>query len=209
MDALIPNELFILKNNLDLMKIKNQEWPRMSEFILSNSDIKDISKFIKKNLSKTSSTKLKCKGIAGKYEYIKDSNGTKVSFKGDSLRYEPFHSLNQHGYYLRMVINNDVNLIYNFDSKNNALQPYFYSVKDKLVFLTQEQSIDYNEILKIESEPSWWLRKWDNVKSTFSKKDKAENVDKSQIDTEKTSWWIKKWEYIKSIFSKKNKANKP
>ena len=142
MDAIVPNELFMIKSNLDINKVKNEEWPRMSSFTLTQRDVKKIVKFCKKHKTKTNKVELDCEPICEKFKSIESDQNMVVKFAGDSLVFQPHHSLQQKGYYLRIVLSNGINILYKFE--NGELLPFMYStMTNNILFANPEYQQEY------------------------------------------------------------------
>lgn len=198
-ETLIPDRVFILKKNIDYEKIRKEEWPRMSEFALSNDDIEDIIDFCKDHSPKSCDTNIECKEWGNDYVDKGESNGAKVKFSGDSLRYRPYHSTKQEGYYLRIVFVNGINLMYKYDSDDKDLKLYLYSVGDKIVFANITSKDEY-QCTVIEKKESWWMKIWRNIKRWFSDEETKNATQK----TNEPSWWLKIWTNICDFFSNDN-----
>ena len=196
-ETLIPDRVFMLKKSIDYGKIRKEEWPRMSEFSLSNNDIEDIIDFCKDHAPKSYDTNLECEEWGNDYVYKGESNGEKIEFAGDSLRYKPYHSTKQEGYYLRVVFANGINLMYKYDSDDKDLKPYLYSADDRTVFANITSKDEYQCTTAIEKEESWWAKIWKSVRSWFSDEDAKD----ATVKTEKPSWWTKTWNRICDFFS--------
>ena len=195
-ETLIPDKVFILKKNIDYEKIRKEEWPRMSEFSLSNDDIEDIINFCKDHAPKSYDTNLECEEWGNDYIDKGESNGAKIKFSGDSLRYKPYHSTKQEGYYLRIVFANGINLMYKYDSDDKDLKPYLYSVSGRTVFANIASKDEY-QCTVIEKKESWWAKIWKTIKSWFSDEDTKDTTPK----TSEPSWWSKTWNSICDFFS--------
>ncbi len=195
-ETLIPDKVFMLKKNIDYEKIRKEEWPRMSEFSLSNDDIEDIIDFCKDHAPKSYDTNLECEEWGNDYVNKGESNGAKIKFSGDSLRYRPYHSTQQEGYYLRIVFANGINLMYKYDSDDKDLKPYLYSVTGRTVFANIASKDEY-QCTVIEKKESWWSKIWKTIKSWFSDEDTKDTTPK----TSEPSWWSKTWNSICDFFS--------
>lgn len=195
-ETLIPDKVFMLKKNIDYEKIRKEEWPRMSEFSLSNDDIEDIIDFCKDHAPKSYDTNLECEEWGNDYINKGESNGAKIKFSGDSLRYRPYHSTKQEGYYLRIVFANGINLMYKYDSDDKDLKPYLYSVSGRTVFANIASKDEY-QCTVIEKKESWWAKIWKTIKSWFSDEDAKDTTPK----TSEPSWWSKTWNSICDFFS--------
>lgn len=189
-ETLIPDEMFILKKNIDYEKIRKEEWPRMSEFYLSNGDIDDIITFCKDNSPESYDTDLECEKWSNNYENKGECNGAKIKFAGDSLWYEPYHSIKQKGYYLRIVFANGITLMYKYDEEEKKLMPYLYSMDKKTVFADNECKEEYeckdaavekSFVGKIDSLGSKALNKIRDIVH-FDNDSKGENTIKDNKD---------------------------
>lgn len=195
-ETLIPDKVFMLKKNIDYEKIRKEEWPRMSEFSLLDDDIEDIIDFCKSHAPKSNDTNLECEEWGNDYINKGESNGAKIKFSGDSLRYRPHHSTKQEGYYLRIVFANGINLMYKYDSDDKDLKPYLYSVSGRTVFANIASKDEYLCTV-IEKKESWWAKIWKTIKSWFSDEDAKDTTPK----TSEPSWWSKTWNSICDFFS--------
>lgn len=218
--------IYKLKQNIDIKKIKDETWPRQSEFTLSSNDLKDIVKFCKNNMTDSEGTELLYKSIKGSKQTYALSEKTNMIFYGDTLAYTPVHSLKQNGYYVRMVLKNGMQIVYHY--KKGHLHPYFYSDANKEYFFNTDAEADYtyNEIDDLsnessrkgekdsfdkESEPSWVNKVWTSIKGWFSSDKESTSIDSenSTKDTkdksEHSSWLYKIWSSITGIFSSNKK----
>ena len=168
----------------------------MSEFSLSNDDIEDIIDFCKDHAPKSYDTNLECEEWGNDYINKGESNGAKIKFSGDSLRYRPYHSTKQEGYYLRIVFANGINLMYKYDSDDKDLKPYLYSVSGRTVFANIASKDEYQCTI-IEKKESWWVKIWKTIKSWFSDEDTKDTTPK----TSEPSWWSETWNSICDFFS--------
>ncbi len=150
-DVIVPEQLYSLKYNLDLDKIKDEKWPGMSEFDMSKGDIEDIVDFCKEYMPDNFDTNLDCNEYEGKTIDIKPTNGIATKFKGDTLTYTPTHSVNQQGDYLRIVLKNGINIVYHYDDSDDVFIPYLYTINDNVVYA------------------SWWTRAHSNICNVFKK----------------------------------------
>lgn len=179
-DVLVPNQFYTVKPNIDYDKIKREEWPRMSEFTLSQDDIDDIVDFCKDNMVESKNTILKSSENSGKYCTLDSINGVAVKFKGDSLLYKPHHSFKQHGHYIRIVLSNGVNLMYRYNEAKDEIQPYLYSINDVVVFADDDSRAEYEYKEDVEES---------------SLGDGCENTNFG-----KDPWWKKTWFVIRDFF---------
>ena len=122
-ETLVPNEIFVLKRGIDYNEIEQGEWPRMSQFVLSGRDIKQIVKFCKKHEPENRDTDLFCKSKRKiGWKNLGEIDGVKFKFKGSSCDYVPSHAKDQRGEYLRVVLFDGSHLLYRYDKKNKTLQ---------------------------------------------------------------------------------------
>lgn len=213
-ETIIPNEVFILKHNIDYEKVRTEDWSRMREFDLTynakghsneekdeavKDNIEKIIDFCKKHTPESYDTNLKCEEWGSDYIGKGKSNGAKIKFSGDSLRYKPYHSTKQEGYYLRIVFANGINLMYKYDSDDKDLKPYLYSVGDKTVFADIACKNEY-QCTTIEKKESWWAKIWKSIKSWFSDEDAKD----ATVKTEDLSWWSRTWNSICDFFFRDN-----
>ncbi len=133
MDVITPSKLYLIKSGLDYRKIKSEDFPRMSEFILSSDDIDDIINFCKDNLPNDDYTELEFSELDGNKKEI-DKKDYILEFKGTNLVYTPHYSNEQKGSFLRIVTPNNLNLVYFLDSDKDKLQPYYYKQGQKISF---------------------------------------------------------------------------
>ena len=203
-ETLVPDKVFILKRNIDYEKIRKEEWPRMTDFYLSNGDIEDIVDFCENNSPESYDTDLVCERWGGKYVDKGEIDGVKIRFAGDSLRYDPCQSVCQEGVYLRIVFANGINLMYRYDSDDEKLKPYLYIVDSRTV-IADEKVDDEIECLVNESDTlsvnnsSWWSKVKTDIRDVFSSED-----EKDTLKAGDSSWWSKTRTNIRSIFSKED-----
>lgn len=139
----LHNQLYRLKKNIDLEKIKNEEWPRMSEFVLSEDDIDDIVDFCEEFSSDNDQNEIVCKDIKANCVEKDSVNGVPVKFKGKELLYKPHHSTKQEGYYVRIIFKTGIEIIYRYDSDEKELQPYAYNYNGKMHYANAECKEEY------------------------------------------------------------------
>lgn len=213
-DVLVPEKTFILKRDIDYVKIQNETWHRQSEFVLSQTDIEDIIDFCKDNTPKNYTTELSCEYL--KYDCTdKSTDELKIMFYGNESNYDIHHSSEQLGYYLRIIFTNGINLLYKFE--NGELMPYMYSFKKKIIFAKEEfkKEYEYVEIpqtdsVKQKEQLSWWKKTWNNITSLFSKTkqeksdvilDSESTQEQKSVSENERSWWKKTWNNVTGIFS--------
>lgn len=203
-ETLVPDKVFILKRNIDYEKIRKEEWPRMTDFYLSNGDIEDIVDFCENNSPESYDTDLVCERWGGKYVDKGEIDGVKIRFAGDSLRYDPCQSVCQEGVYLRIVFANGINLMYRYDSDDEKLKPYLYIVDSRTVIADEkvdgeiECLVNESDTLSVNNS-SWWSKVKTDIRDVFSSED-----EKDTLKAGDSSWWSKTRTNIRSIFSKED-----
>ncbi len=177
-NSIVPDELFILKEGIDIDKIKSEQYPRMSEFVLTESDIKKIVKFCTKNKDKTSVSRLRFKPYE---ETIVNKHSENIEFLGDSLAFEPI-PFEDGNTYVRYVFGSGVNILFKYDNDNKALIPYLYSYEGKSFFSSSEIEEDYNQKLisiyaQEEVKEGFFVRIWNGILNLATKaKDFIKNL---------------------------------
>lgn len=179
MDAIVPNELFMIKSTIDINKVATQDWPRMSEFTLSETDVKKIVSFLKEHKTTTNSVELDCSPISNKDTNIKVNPDLTVEFSGDSLSYQPHHSTKQEGYYLRIVLSNGINVLYKLD--NGELKPFMYTTTANAVFANSEYQQEYEYLDKPENKDK-------EVEDKTNEKEEKKSILKKAKDYGKKVW---------------------
>ena len=100
----------------------------MSEFQLSTDDIEDIIDFCKNNTPKTRETVLCCEYSDNKKETCNKDNGLEFTFRGDSLRYVPIQTENQEGLFLKIILANNNQLMYQYIISSCTTLNTYYSI---------------------------------------------------------------------------------
>lgn len=197
-----------LKANIDLEKIKDETWPRQSEFTLTESDIEDIIDFCKDHALPESGTELSFSEISDvSKEVSKSSEDLEVEFYGDTLRYKVHHSDLQDGYYLRLVFTNKLQVVYKYDDDLYTFTPYMIYDGNGCSFANTNAKKEYLGTGEVVDKPSWLCKIWSFVCGLFQsdneeqkKEDttKDKNIDNNSV--EDSSWWKSIWAYIKNNF---------
>lgn len=159
LDVLKPGKLFRVKPNLDYAKIESGEFPYLYNFNLDGNDEekdkkkikrrKKIIEFCKDNEMSTDYTHLSCKAVKKRNVALGNIGGVKATFVGDTLAYYPHHTPSMEGYYLRLVFNSGLTIMYTFDWEDRWFQnvdylwPYFYSYDKRRVFYKKEYLEEY------------------------------------------------------------------
>ena len=199
----INDGMYKLKPNVNLDKIIDETWPRQSEFTLSESDIEDIVDFCKEYKSPTDDTEIELSRYKVDSKRI-DANGEfSIFFYGDSLRYKPYHSKKQKGYYVRLIISNGFQVLYKYDNDSDTLLPYMYSDGHKYWFANSaaKQEYTYKEV-PTQDKPSWWNAMWNSLKGWFSNEEEnTSNENTLEKSKDEPSWLNKMWTSITNWFS--------
>ena len=225
-ETIVPGT-YKLKENIDLEKIKDESYPRLSEFTLTESDIEDIVDFCKdfknedKNTnieyatSKKTAVDIAEEGIGSNYPILyniirpvlKKCLLKKVTFLGDTLAFKPHHSKEQNGYYVRIVLNNGLQVMYKYNEDSHELEPYLYSTTKNIIYANSKAKAEYTN-KPVADKPSWFSRLWNSLFSSDDadqnekqkkKEEKVEQEVKAQKATDdEPSWFSKMWN---SMFS--------
>lgn len=206
----ISDGVYKLKKDIDIIKIKDETWPRQSEFVLSNDDIDDIIDFCKKFTPKSNDTELLLKKSKSAKKVIKEHKQLKIIFFGDSLVYEPHHSNKQKGYYIRIVMRNGIQIVYKYD--DGEMVPYFYSDNNnKEYFWNSESKAEYySPEDKVGPNKSYCfkIKKWFSSKKDNAIKDSKNGILVKKSEKPKSTWFRKAIDSAKKWFSFK-KENSP
>lgn len=201
-DVLVPDKVFILKENLNYEQIKKSELPRMTEFQLSADDIEDIIDFCKDNAPKTQETVLCCEYADNEKETCNKDNGLEFTFRGDSLRYIPIQTESQEGLFLKIVLANNNQLVYQY--KYYKLIPYYYREMDKIVF-DDSNAAKATEEKVVKQKMPWYSNLWTKVSGFFTEKKDSLETKPVEVAEEKSvkkeAWYIRIWNNIKGLFS--------
>ena len=139
----ISENEFRLKKNLDIDRIKDLSFPRLSEFVLNEDDVDEIVDFIKKWQKKGEETKVHFYPPSGSYQTIDKTSNVKIEFKGDRLIYTPHVSPFMRGTFLRIVTPNKNEILYKFDRDSHTLSPFMYVVANDTVFAAKDLKAKY------------------------------------------------------------------
>ena len=207
----ISHGVYKLKKNININKIKDETWPRQSEFVLSNDDLDDIVDFCKDFNPNSPGTELLFKKSKSSKQVIDGYKNIEVNFYGDSLTYTPYHSIKQEGYYIRIILNNGMQIFYKYNEGN--IEPYYYSDGSNNFFWDKDSEAEYtyqeNEVV-IDQDPSWLDKILSFIKGLFSsEKDNADKEPGNEIvvnNSEKSepSWFSKSINSVRNWFSSKN-----
>ena len=207
-DVLIPDKVFLLKEDLNYEQIKKSELPRMTEFQLSSDDIDDIINFCKKHAPKTRETVLSCEYSENELEICNDSDGLVTTFIGDSLKYTPIHTESQEGLYLKIILANNNQLMYYY--MDYKLIPYYYKGGDNIIYNNLIVKEDFEQEYVKQGLP-WYSNFWKNIKGLFiEKKDSTDNKSVNIVEettSMKESWYIRLWNNIKGLFSNEESSS--
>lgn len=232
-ETIIPGT-YKLKEDIDLEKIKDETYPRLSEFTLTEDDIEDIIDFCKDFETEDKNTKIEyaipkkapktlvdiadqATGNNTLYNIIRPTLKKclleKVTFIGDTLAFKPYHSKAQNGYYIRIVLNNGLQVMYKYNEENKKLESYLYSTHKGTTYASSEAKVEYTSKTVVE-EPSWFSKIWNSIFSSDDaeqekqqKQDKQEVKEKKDTDDE-PSWFSKTWNSIFSSNDEKDGEDK-
>lgn len=135
--------VYVLKKNINTAHIERGLWPRQSEFVLSEDDLEDIVDFCEDFSSDSGDTDLILKDMKSTPKTIQGKDNTLFTFIGDTLRYKPFHSKQQKGYYVRLCFHNGMEIVYKYHDDIYELKPYFYYDGKKRVFWDTSAQNEY------------------------------------------------------------------
>lgn len=171
----IDEGVYQVKPGLDYVKVEKEEYPRMSEFVLSEDDIEDIIDFCKDNEDKRDFMELTCENMdKDKREEMKEHYA--LVFEGDTLGYAPHHSQMQRGEFVRFVLREaDASIVYRLNTEEGKLLPYLYEVRGERVYYKGEYKAEYEaewvipEPKEVKEEKSWWNKATEKLDSLKSK----------------------------------------
>ena len=149
-EEITKDETYVLRD-VDIDKIKNETFPRQSEFTITERDIKDIVSFCKKHALKNteyttwklndSATLKKVANITLTYYFPIVSTGV--------VLYEKYM---QEGLYFSLHFNNNIQLVYKYDTDKKDLVGCYYQYKEKVVFASPEMEKEFYDILETTKE---------------------------------------------------------
>ncbi len=157
---------YYLKPNIDIDKIKSEEYPRLSEFTLSQDDIDDIVDFCEDHQTKDNTNIYQCGPVDTDFVQKDSINGAEVRFKGNKLLYTPYHSALQEGNYIRIVFNNGTELMFKYNEESHNMDPYLSKFKNKIVFANSKYKKEY-ETLHVphkKNDSAWYVVFWNGIK---------------------------------------------
>lgn len=167
----VEPRVYVLKKNINTALIDRGLFPRQSEFALSEDDLDDIIDFCKDFESESGDTELILKDMKGTAKSIQGKDNTLFTFIGDSLRFKPFHSKQQKGYYVRLCFHNGMQIAYKYHDDIYELKPYFYYDGKKSVFWDMAAQNEYTYVErnnpedKTQPKESSW---YDKIKTWIS-----------------------------------------
>lgn len=156
---------FKVKDNIDYTAIDREDYPRQSEFTLSEKDIKSIIKFLKRHENKSSITEIIAKRGNWEKRHIQ-SNGIKFIIEGDSIDIKSISNAKaQEGItYVKFFFDDmrRIELCYKYDNKNECLTPCYLTYNDKRYFANNEYLVEYGikEASLQEEEIPWYTKAW-------------------------------------------------
>ncbi len=204
-----------LKANLDLAKVKDESWPRQSEFTLTASDIDDIIDFCEDHALPKSGTELSFSQFSDiNKEASKSSKDLDIEFYGDTLRYKVHHSDLQNGYYLRFVFSNNLQVVYKYDDDPCTFMPYMVYDGKSCLFANSEAKNEYLHAKQADKstgetveDSSWWNGTWSTVSGWFTTDSKSNDKTEPETSSEKPSWWSGTWSTVSGWFTTDSKSD--
>ena len=199
MDELVQGKYYRIKKNIDYKQIQNENWPRQSEFTLSESDIKDIVKFCKKNKTEDNVNILSL-SESSFYDIALDAVATRYLIPA-KIRFlkEAYSSIYQEGIYVRIAFSSGLQIVYKLGD-DYTLENYYYQIGNKRVFAnkaaykefkgiqnsTSEKVAEAAEQVEEESQPVEEVEDdkpgfWSRVKGWFSKDEEAEEQSSEEV----------------------------
>ena len=186
-------DIFKVKPNLNYNSILKEDFPRQSEFLLTEGDLKDIVKFLQKNEDKSTSNEL----IA---EKVKTKDKSIVEY-GILLKY-PIHyeaySLYKHfkdqpdATYIKFVFDDSRKLIvcYKFDKENEKLAPCYTQYQGKIYFVNKSylKEFGYSSTTPIQNKQTSRPQAKPDTKATQPKPEVKKEQSKQEEKSEKP-WW--------------------
>lgn len=227
-ETIVPG-VYKLKDNIDIETIKDESYPRLSEFSLTKDDIDDIVDFCEDFTCDEKNTNIKFEQnkdsqesvisktakniVPGYYLYkivkdaIDDCSLDEITFVGDSLSFKPYHTKAQEGYYVRIVLQNGLQIMYKYNDDTNKLEPYLYTKGKEIIYANSTAKSEYTKKEKSEvDEPSWFMKFWNSLFSSGNDDivDNAGQKKNESIAEDEESFFGKLWNYI-NIFSSNEK----
>ena len=189
-------DIFKVKTNLNYNSILKEDFPRQSEFLLTESDLKDIVKFLQKNEDKSTSNELIAEKIKTKNKSILEK-GIKLMFPED---YEA-NSLYRHfkdqsdATYIKFIFDDSRKLIvcYKLDKENEKLLPCYTQYQGKIYFVNKLylQEFGYAPVIPLttdQNKQSSTPQTKPETESTQPKPDVKKEQSKQEEKSEKP-WW--------------------
>lgn len=168
-----------IKPNIDFEAIEREDYPRQSEFTLTEDDIKDIVKFLKKHTTDNQTTNIIAK--RGKFEEQKYTiNGIEYIVKGDSINLTDIRNTQyQDGIsYMKFQFDDlrHLELCYKYDNKNECLTPCYIQYLGKRYFSNPDLLIEFGyKTLPVETpteekedDAPWYTKLWDSISGWWS-----------------------------------------
>lgn len=174
---------FKLKPNIDYAAIEREDYPRQSEFILTEKDIKSIVKFLKKHERNLSISEI-IATRSGSDEHEIELNSIKYKVIGDSINLTNIRNTSyQDGItYVKFLFDDVRNLeiCYKYDNKKESLTPCYVQYNDMQHFANPNYLVEFGLKDAPQKEDvipwykkawgiyvEWWYSIWDNVYQWF------------------------------------------
>lgn len=174
---------FKLKSNIDYAAIEREDYPRQSEFILTEKDIKSIVKFLKKHERNLSISEI-IATRSGSDKHEIELNNIKYIVRGDSINLTNIRNTSyQDGItYVKFLFDDVRNLeiCYKYDNKKESLTPCYVQYNDMQHFANPSYLVEFGLKDVPQKEDAipwykkawgacveWWDNIWDNVYQWF------------------------------------------
>ena len=147
-ESIRPGSYF-LKRNIDISSVKQGIYPGMSEFnITTDSDWDEIANFCKKYQPKDANTCLSFSEYDGDYVQQPTNSNVSIKFKGEKLAYSPHYSPLMKGHYIRIVIDNGIQILYHFNEDSGTMERFMYYCSKMYHFVNIKAKNQYFNIVE-------------------------------------------------------------
>lgn len=170
MEAAENDKEYRVKYDIDLGAIERENFPRQSEFTLTEKDLKQIVKFLKKHSPTKDNVTIVATPSKDKTRKIEiDSIDWKI--KGDSISLTGLrHCALQDGItYVRFMFDDarKIQVCYKYNNVDETLDPCYWQYNGKRYFVNNEylEEFGYREPAPKEDEESWWSKIWNGIKN--------------------------------------------
>lgn len=163
---------FRIKSNIDYEAIEHENYPRQSEFNISEKDIKNIIKFLKKHETKSLNSEIIATRENGKKIKTEDK-GINYIVCGDSINLSTItNNKLQNGItYIKFFFDDTrkIELCYKYDNKNECLVPCYITYNGERHFVNDEYQIEFGikQTSPKEEEIPWYTKAWRSLCNWF------------------------------------------